>query len=51
MSEVVADFAKDYVAKYGAISSPDRTDNPPTESKAPPATKAKRGNKKETTKP
>jgi hypothetical protein len=41
MSEVVTDFAKDYVAKYGAISSPDRTEDSPTETNPPKARSAK----------
>ncbi len=42
MSQVVTDFARDYVAKYGAIPSPDRT-----ETKPPSATQTRRGKKTE----
>ncbi len=42
MSLVVTDFAKDYVAKYGAVPSPDRT-----ETKPPSVTQARRSKKKE----
>ncbi|WP_333468897.1 hypothetical protein [Microcoleus sp. herbarium12] len=42
MSQVVTDFARDYVAKYGAIPSP-----APTETKPPSATQARRSKKKE----
>lgn len=44
LAEAIAEYRKRHPLKIAeSDTSPDRTDNPPAETKTPPATKAKRG--------